>query len=318
MYRCKICGQENKRISSHISRAHKMNVFEYLKEYEDIDCCSLYADGWSAQQISDIIKKEKTGIYPLKKYVLDYLRENKIAIRDTSAATKEWIKKTGGVWNKGKTKEEHPSIMKYAQSRRGTSNPYYTGTDESRAKTRYWENKTEKELKEIRGRSADTLKEKYRSGALVPYIVRNPEWTKELRRKSLEGYKRWQASNDKVRFGNTSAAEREIAEILEECGVKYVRQFSPASKYRYDFYIPETNIVIEYNGTFWHCDPRKYEEDYYNVKKGKTAKEMWEHDKKRVDYLLERGYNVKVIWEEDYKRLTKKEKKGLILEAIKD
>jgi hypothetical protein len=177
MYECKICGLKSKRIASHISRGHKVDVFEYLKKYENIDCCELYEDGFSAQQISDVIKDGESGVRPIKLRVLEHLREREVVIRSTSAATKEWIKKTGGVWNKGKTKEDHLSIKKYADSRRGQDNPYHTaGTPESRAKSRYWEYKSEEELKEIRQRAGETLSERYRSGELVARAIRDPEW----------------------------------------------------------------------------------------------------------------------------------------------
>ncbi len=316
MFKCKICSIELKRGSGHIKAKHHISTLEYISEYEGIDCCAMYDEGYSAQQIADFIKEKRLGVRPIKKDVLDYLRSKRVEIRNTSAATKVWIQKAGGPWNKGKTKEDHPGIMKYAESRRGKNNPYYKQTEEAKAKTRYWEYKSEEELADIRRRVGETLKKKYRTGELVPYAVLNPEWGSVAHRKRMEGYRRWAKDGNKVKFGNTSAAEREIASILQEEGVRHIRQFSPG-KYRYDFCVPETNTIIEYNGTYWHADPRKYKEDYYNQKKGKTAKEMWDYDKKRVDFATEMGYTVNVVWEEDYKRLTKDEKRKLILESIK-
>ena len=97
--------------------------------------------------------------------------------------------------------------------------------------------------------------------------------------------------------------------------MKYVRQFSP-SKYRFDFCLPDQNLVLEYHGTYWHADPRKYEPSYYNVKKGKTAEEIWRHDADRLDYVRSIGYDTSVVWEEDFKRLNSKQKKDLINEIV--
>ena len=39
-------------------------------------------------------------------------------------------------------------------------------------------------------------------------------------------------------------------------------------KYRVDIVLEEQNLIIEYNGSYWHCDPRIYNKGYYNKKKG--------------------------------------------------
>lgn len=71
--------------------------------------------------------------------------------------------------------------------------------------------------------------------------------------------------------------------------------------YKVDIYIKELNQVIEFNGTYWHADPRFYKEDFFIKKKQKTSKQIWEEDQKRLKDLSDMGYKVKVIWEYDYK-----------------
>jgi G:T-mismatch repair DNA endonuclease (very short patch repair protein) len=80
--------------------------------------------------------------------------------------------------------------------------------------------------------------------------------------------------------------------------------------------LPEYNIVIEYYGTYWHCDPRKYKQDYYNQKKNKTAQEIWDYDKIRETHIIKSGYKLIIIWETDYKKLNYSQKKEIIYEAI--
>ena len=47
----------------------------------------------------------------------------------------------------------------------------------------------------------------------------------------------------------TSKGEMEISEILTRHGINYVREYSlPDSKFRYDFYLPDQNILIEFHG----------------------------------------------------------------------
>jgi len=72
------------------------------------------------------------------------------------------------------------------------------------------------------------------------------------------------------------------------------------SCYKVDILIKELNLIIEFNGTYWHTDPRFYKEDYLNKKKNKLAKEIWLEDAKRIEFLKSLNYDVKVIWEFDY------------------
>ena len=71
-------------------------------------------------------------------------------------------------------------------------------------------------------------------------------------------------------------------------------------RYRVDIVLEEQNLIIEYNGSYWHCDPRIYSKGYYNKKKGLLSEEVWKNDEKRLNILKEIGYNVVVIWEKDY------------------
>lgn len=65
--------------------------------------------------------------------------------------------------------------------------------------------------------------------------------------------------------------------------------------------------VIEYNGSFWHCDNRLYEEDYYHPCKKMYAKNIWEYDNKKIDNIKQLGYNVLVVWSYDIKKDRQKE-----------
>ena len=316
MYKCKICDKDLKRLSGHIKSIHGITSMEYIEEYEDIQICSLYKEGKSAQQIADIIKEVNIGLSPIKKDIIAHLRDKNVEIRNTSEAIKEWNKGNGGVWNKGESKESHRSVAKQAKSMRGKNNPYWTMSEESRQKTRYWEYKSEEETFEIRRRASETLRNRYQNGELTPYAFQNPEWEKKALKKRMEGYRRWQKSGNKVKFGNSSKAELEIADILEDLGIKYIRQFSPG-KYRFDFFLPDCNLVLEYNGSYWHADPSIYKPDDYIVKKGKMASEIWEYDKEKIKYIEEKGFLIRIIWENIFKTKTKQQKGELIYEIIK-
>lgn len=66
-------------------------------------------------------------------------------------------------------------------------------------------------------------------------------------------------------------------------------------RYSVDFVIGK--YAIECYGDYWHCNPKRYKEDYYNSRIKKTAKEVWDFDSRREEYLKSKGYHVIIIWE---------------------
>lgn len=106
----------------------------------------------------------------------------------------------------------------------------------------------------------------------------------------------------------TSKSQKEIYEILlnkfenkdvfinKKIYINNSKQF-----YICDIFIKSINVCIEYNGDYWHCNPIKYEKDYFNRKKQKHAYEIWERDNQKINDYKKMGYNVLVIWENDYK-----------------
>jgi len=72
---------------------------------------------------------------------------------------------------------------------------------------------------------------------------------------------------------------------------------------RLDYFILELNLCIEFNGTYFHADPRFFNENDYPNPHNKilTAKEIWKNDNNRYKKLKEyRNINTIVIWEYDY------------------
>jgi len=72
--------------------------------------------------------------------------------------------------------------------------------------------------------------------------------------------------------------------------------------YLYDFVITSIKFCIEFNGDFWHCNPKLYQENYVNKMISMSAKEIWEKDKSKIDFLKNKGYEVFVVWENEYEK----------------
>ena len=80
-------------------------------------------------------------------------------------------------------------------------------------------------------------------------------------------------------------------------------------------YIPDgiyKNFYIEYNGTFFHLDPRFYSVKDKNPYK-KSYKDIRKYDNKKINDYFNSGKNVIVVWEYDYKN-----NKEYVLTKVKD
>jgi hypothetical protein len=136
---------------------------------------------------------------------------------------------------------------------------------------------------------SDLLKERWRSGKM------------EKTRLKLSQLMKDKHTNGIFKSINRSKAEFEIIEYLESKNIECQSSYRVESKI-FDIYIPKYNLLVEYNGDYWHCNPKKYKADYFNKKKNKTAEELWEYDKNKLYLAKKYNYNTIVIWESDYKQ----------------
>ena len=79
-----------------------------------------------------------------------------------------------------------------------------------------------------------------------------------------------------------------------------IEKLVPKSKYFADIILLDKKKIIEYNGDYWHCNPKKYSYDYFNKKIKKYAKDIWENDLQRRKSLENLGYSILCIWESDF------------------
>lgn len=87
--------------------------------------------------------------------------------------------------------------------------------------------------------------------------------------------------------------------------------------YFLDFYDKTKNIVIEFNGDYWHCNPNIYEGHEQIQHRGKftTPIQIWNKDKIRKKNICKQlnSPTYIVVWESDYR----KDKKGTIDKLLK-
>jgi very-short-patch-repair endonuclease len=140
-----------------------------------------------------------------------------------------------------------------------------------------------------RKKVSDVLKAKYASGDL--------DFQKKINRDTMIK----NIKNGKLKCTLISKAETDLKRELENKGLKINQQFSIGTL-KYDLLLLDSNILIEYNGDYWHCNPEKYDKDYFNQKKNMYAHELWKRDADKKKLAEDNGYVVITIWEKDYKK----------------
>lgn len=124
--------------------------------------------------------------------------------------------------------------------------------------------------------------------------------TKSQRRRTL--LKKYGVSRSWLLSKKGSKLQTQLTNYLKSIFPQYtILSDFPIDRYKIDILFKELNLVVEFNGTYWHCDPRFYEKNYYNKKKRLYAENIWDYDYERKTFLENLGYKVIIIWEHDYK-----------------
>lgn len=159
--------------------------------------------------------------------------------------------------------------------------------------------------------------EKYTSTIKEKYGVTNISTIKEVKEKKMQtslknnGYvnnfcnktiKRKAQLNNTQSF--TSKLELRIHEILNNLKITYTSN-KYIGKYNYDILF-ENKCILEIQGDFWHGNPNTYKEN--DILYGrKTAKNIWNKDLKKKQFVENKGYKIFYLWETDINKMTDEE-----------
>ena len=111
------------------------------------------------------------------------------------------------------------------------------------------------------------------------------------------------------KFGTSKLEEDFARDFLDKLGVKYIYQLEAKDIGRfYDFYLPEHNLIIECDGSYFHSDPRLVKEEEMNPMQ-KRNKRVDEYKDK---WALEHGIPLMRIWEKDIRENPK-----MVMEELK-
>ena len=104
-------------------------------------------------------------------------------------------------------------------------------------------------------------------------------------------------------YNGTSKLETLISESLNNLSISYTSQFVLNGKL-FDFRLTNTNVLIEVNGDYWHCNPKKYQKNEKVRFPGglKMVSDVWEKDKVKRLKAEKEGFKVVYIWEDEIKK----------------
>lgn len=132
----------------------------------------------------------------------------------------------------------------------------------------------------------ESIAQSTRKSKLEYWAGKTPEERQEHMRKAI------QASMETL----ISSLETQIKGYLDEAGIIYEQQ-RPIGQYWADFYLPDTNTVLECYGCYWHgCKECGLE---YAKKNGK--------DRGREAYIQAYGYRLVILWEHEIEMMSKME-----------
>jgi len=182
--------------------------------------------------------------------------------------------------------------------------------DVNTAQIGYWLKKgfSEKEAKEkIKERQKTFTLEKCvkkygKNKGLEIWNNRQSSWSEKIEEMYQNGvfvkFKKEPYSDDEIEMIESISMKLQIKPMYGKN--QFYKYFKDLKKtFAYDFVFNKK--VIEYNGDYWHCNPKIYDKNFFNKNKKMSSEEIWEYDKIKIDSIVKEGYEVLVIWESDYK-----------------
>jgi len=311
MEKCFVCNKEFETIKGlaiHIVQFHKIKITEYYDMYcrkNKFDgICKMCGkrtrfnnlrDGYvmyCSEKCSsnDVDIRKKTIDTNIEKYGTKTPAENKIILNKIKQTTL----KNYGVENSFQSDHIKEKI-KYCKKNK-YNNENYNNRDQ--AEKTSLDKYSEKHFTNRKLAKQTTLKN---------YGVENPfqsDYIKEkIKQTNLEKYGvEWITLTDKnikARLkAQYSKSHEKLFNILKQINSSFKKE-EKVAQYIVDIINYDKKLIIECYGDYWHCNPNKYDEDYYHPQLKKTAKEKWNDDKIRKQNLETMGYTVLEFWNSD-------------------
>jgi very-short-patch-repair endonuclease len=245
MVECKICNKQYKIITNQHLSKHHITSSEYLIKYPN---AILVCEETRNNYKNGTIKYNLTHGSPIKGIAKNELHKIKMK-NAANNRSKEHIEK---LKNSYKNKIRNEKI--------------------SKSKKAWWENKSIDE------------RSKFITEKVIPKIIENEgieNYHKRLRKAGILGHDLVR-KNGKTKVSNLF--ESQMIKIIKDKGYECIIQFEIRGYY-YDSFIPEKNLIIEFDGDYWHA---KSLDDCANDR----LKNQWHIDRYKDKLAIEKGYNI--------------------------
>jgi len=154
------------------------------------------------------------------------------------------------------------------------------------------------------------LSEEHKKSLRVPKSVVQPSYirSEETKNKISKNTKQhWKDGVHKPTY--RSKGQIEMENIIKSFGYEVKPEFLIEGR-PYDTLVVDKNLLIEYNGTFWHRDPRFFPKEMTH--KGKClltekSEDVWKRNEEKINLAKKHGYDIIVIWQYDWEQCPNKE-----------
>jgi hypothetical protein len=75
--------------------------------------------------------------------------------------------------------------------------------------------------------------------------------------------------------------------------------------YQFDGYNGSTNTVYEFNGDYWHGNPKVYSPEKINPSTGTSFGSLYDKTINKEKIIIKHGFNLITMWEHDWKLIKK-------------
>lgn len=242
-------------------------------------------------------KIRKTKETLIKNYGVENPSKSKLV---QSKKRENWVSKYNGVhWNATEEilyKRKETNIERY-----GSEHIFQTTT---------FKEKSSKTCEEKYGKKHHKIGDNrsfYSTLSDAEKLIRNKKISEKLKQnwlelteiEKLEILTRLNSVEDK---GNKriSKVEKRFAEILQKEGIDFKQQ-KWINKFSYDLRLNNSKVIIEVEGDYWHCNPKKYSADFIHPTRKIKAQDIWFYDELKRINAEKYGYKVIYVWEFEIK-----------------
>lgn len=243
------------------------------------------------------------NIQTLNEYVLKYPNSLITApnLRKNLAITKEkliklWGEDIGKIkWDEYRNKQANSNTFEYKKEKYGWTKEQFDEYNKSRSVTITNSIKRHGEEKGIEVWNNYIDRQRY-TCSIEYFISKWGESAGALRFNRWMG--NWVLSDGRI----VSKEETELWNILDKqiFGSERSKTLIEGRRFTFDYINFNEKKIIEFNGTYWHMDPRKYKATDINSKTGVAAKDCWEYDKYKIELSSLLGFKTYVVWEDDW------------------